>query len=237
MKTLMVWKRSRLPALGAAIALIAATLAGLTVNGADAGTASASGKTITHSHATAVWKDMYGNVLCTQRYSAGTRNQRIDLSQSRCAQQLSTTSRSHSGGSPSDSGSINVRITQTGQSTIGKDLWSISISTNWFWSNKGTRALGVPGFGTTKAAHHDWRKAHRSWDKKSVGVDWQGWQPGGNVGYYSWATGWPHSGFHHREVGKFTVPNALSGVNSEYPTNWINSHTNGTWDWDTSCKC
>lgn len=192
--------------------------------------------TTTRSHAVAIWRDMHGNVLCKQRYGEETMHQTVDPATSHCSKELSALSGHGTGGTPSNGGSITVHIGEIGRSTFGYHLWKIAINTYWYWSDQGTHALGVPGFGTTKADHRAYQKAHRDWDVTSSGVKWDGWT-GGSAHYYDWETGRRQTGFHHSASGSFEVPNALSPpVNYEYPEVILDSHTNGTWEWWTSCR-
>jgi hypothetical protein len=141
--------------------------------GADATTGTEPG-TVTRSHAVATWMDASGHVICTQRFGDGSQDRNLNLAASRCGEDVAVARDGGNGGTPRDEGSVTVTISQTGQSTLGDDLWTLKTWTYYYWSDKGTHALGVPGYGIKESDHADWRAKHREWHKKAVGVEWKG---------------------------------------------------------------
>lgn len=126
-------------------------------------------------------------------------------------------SNSGDGGSSSASGCRRVTVSNEKESLLGFTLFWFHTWTSWCW-DRNARTISSVSTGWYLSGVD----GTRQWN--SMIVD--------NTRYYQWIPGYSTSGYEHQKQGH--LQSCPSGcIINNYPQNWLWSHSDGTWSWET----
>ena len=128
-------------------------------------------------------------------------------------------SNSGTGGSSSARGCQRATVSNEKESLFGVTMFWFHTWTSWCWDRSARTISNVrTGWYLTEV------EVTREWN--SMLID--------NRGYYQWIPGYSKSGYEHQKQGHVQGCFGRYGCFfNEYPQNWIRSHSDGTWSWET----
>lgn len=161
-----------------------------------------------------------GTVLSSRTYDSATQHHVLHVPAAFLSKAQALSDHG-AGGSSSATGKIRITTFQKGTSTLGQTLWEWRVWTDWTWDRSYFTTL-MNAKGTA------WKVDDRAW----------AWDKVANAQnrYYSQVAGYPSSGFRHAAQGEFHGPSLAPALTAyEYPSNTLESHFDGTWEWWTTC--
>lgn len=127
---------------------------------------------------------------------------------------------------PVAGGTATAAMSKTGQSTIGKKLWTFTVFTKASWQHKSPVCITICTVHMIKKGTQ-WHVFDNHWR-------WAGIQDA-QAKYTS--CGWAHCGYHHMAKGEFDGSDLMGFSVTEYPKITIDFRNDGTMEWWRSCDC